>query len=112
MKTEYTVYQVDGSSTVEHCELLAVPGFDDLAVVISKALNVGSLEFEHVGVIHKGFKCDMFVHDRGIIIGLERNEAATTIYRTNVLTKHPDINPEDLGYIAGPAVVFSRRVWF
>ena len=41
-----------------------------------------------------------------------RNEAATAIYRNNVLSQVPGKEPETLPCIVGPAVLFSRRVWF
>jgi len=58
---------------------------------------------------------DMFVDDNGMSIGLSRNERATTIYRRATLMGLTGVDfnhPEDLPFIVGPAILFSRRVWF
>jgi hypothetical protein len=45
--------------------------------------------------------------------GLPRNEAATALYRRNVLMHEAPSDPESHPWIAGPAVFFpDRRVWF
>jgi hypothetical protein len=54
----------------------------------------------------------MFVDEDGHGRERPRNEAATTIYRANWLRQHPGVDPETLPWIAGPAVLFDRRVWF
>jgi len=56
---------------------------------------------------------DMFVNEMGHIEGMQRNERATAIYRNNVMV-HEAVAPpaETLPWIAGPAVLFSKRVWF
>jgi hypothetical protein len=54
----------------------------------------------------------MFVNELGRLTGLERNEAATIIYRRNTLYHKPGQHqPEDLDWIAGPAVLFEHQVW-
>lgn len=55
---------------------------------------------------------DMFVDEDGFTKNLPRNEKATAIYRNNWLTHHPNTDPESMACIAGPAVVFSDRVWY
>lgn len=59
---------------------------------------------------------DMFVDEDGMSIGLSRNERATTIYRRATMmgkTGSPiPKHPEDVPFVVGPAILFSRRVWF
>lgn len=56
---------------------------------------------------------DMFVHERGQLLGMPINERATVIYRQNVLIHEvPPPAASDLPDIAGPAVLFRDRVWF
>jgi hypothetical protein len=56
---------------------------------------------------------DMFVNEAGHLQGMQRNERATEIYRNNVMVHEPFPPPaETLPWIAGPAVLFSERVWF
>ena len=57
---------------------------------------------------------DMFVNELGHLLEkpLERNEAATLIYRRNTLYHEPGkYQPEALPWIAGPAVLFEHQVW-
>lgn len=73
--------------------------------------------FEHVNVFADfdggtAFRyCDMFVNELGHLSDLERNENATIIYRRNALMHIRDCDPEELPWIAGPAVLFRQRVW-
>jgi hypothetical protein len=69
-------------------------------------------DLERVRVFHDGAYTDMFVDDESIGKGLPVNEAATAIYRCNVLTHDKRAKAEDLPKIYGPAVLFSREVWF
>lgn len=55
---------------------------------------------------------DMFVYEHSLLKRLPRNENATTIYRRATLLRAPSTPPESLSYIAGPAVLMDRRVWF
>lgn len=56
---------------------------------------------------------DMFVNETGHLNGMRRNERATAIYRNNIMVHEPVPPPrETLPWIAGPAVLFSQRVWF
>jgi hypothetical protein len=91
-----------------------------LRELINPLFNGGRLE--HVTVLadyDNGLnfnRADMFVGDAGQRKDLPRNDAATVIYRRATLcgrsaTPIPN-DPEELPFIQGPAVLFSRRVWF
>ena len=67
---------------------------------------------EHVHVLHDGKPADLFVDEWGVNKGLRRNAEATVIYRAAWMSAHPEANPETLPWIAGPAVLFHRKVWF
>lgn len=73
---------------------------------------------EHVTVLADfagGFefkRADMFVNEYGHEAMLPRNEAATKIYRRNALLNQGYSDPEELPWIAGPAVLFEHIVWF
>lgn len=58
-------------------------------------------------------RADMFVNEMGHLETppLPRNEAATLIYRRNALMHQGYTDPEDLPWIAGPAVLFEHIVW-
>lgn len=56
---------------------------------------------------------DMFVNECGHLLEepLPRNEAATIIYRRNYQMHIGTESPEDMPWIAGPAVLFRHQVW-
>lgn len=110
MDTPYKIIPVTGNSEERTADLAAKPDYRALQAITAPALNGGSLE--RVLVFHEGEYTDMFVDDRGLSKGLPRNEAATAIYRNNMLTHRRVKDPETLPAIYGPAVLFSRRVWF
>lgn len=66
---------------------------------------------EHVSVLlENGQSGDMFVSEEG---GLwTPNERATVHYRRAWLTRHPGADPDSLAMVWGPAILFTRRVWF
>jgi hypothetical protein len=74
---------------------------------------------EHVTVLAdfaggKNFRrSDMFVNELGHVVKppLPRNEEATAIYRRNALLHQGYTDPEELPWIAGPAVLFEHIVW-
>lgn len=77
--------------------------------------------FERVRVIRSASEAyrngaeylDMFIDEDGHSRDRpRRNEKATAIYRANWLRQHPSTDPETLPWIAGPAVLFDKRVWF
>jgi hypothetical protein len=109
MKTELTIMRPGGS--VDHLEvdLPQEPGFVALREVLTPLLDGGDLE--HVTVLHWDRRADMFVDEVGKLKGLDRNEAATAIYRANWMEQHPEVDPQTLDAIYGPAVLFNRIVW-
>ena len=92
-------------------DLPARPGYAELAPLIRQYLGE-SVTFEHVSVLHEGRGRDMIVDEDGLSKGLQRNEAATSIYRTHWLRQHPGESPESIAYIVGTALLFNRRVWY
>jgi hypothetical protein len=108
---DYRVFPVDDSAVkTGTIEWPGEPGFDAINKLVQPLIGGGHIE--HVSVLHEGKPRDMFVDEEGLIKGFERNERATRIYRTNWLTRHPDCDPETLNFIAGPAVLFTKRVWY
>ncbi|MBT9234269.1 DUF3846 domain-containing protein [Pseudomonas sp. MG-2] len=110
MNTKYTVIRPDGTEQTHQIRLPAAPTLQTLRSLIVPHLNGGDLE--QVGVLHNGKGTDMFVDEEGLLKRLPRNDKATDIYRAHYLKQHPGIDPEQLGFIAGTAVIFDRRVWF
>lgn len=87
---------------------------DELKDVILPWL--GCEHMEHVSVLADfsgGFRfqvADMFIDEMGHAKGLPRNENATAIYRRNAVLNQ-GVAPEELPWIAGPALLFRRKVW-
>lgn len=109
--TEYTIIRANGDEEVHTVELPATPDYFQLKAIVQPLIGERN-DFEHVAVLHNDQVADMFVDENGKLKGLPRNERATAIYRANWLKKKPSTNPETLPWIVGPAVLFSRRVWF
>jgi len=91
------------------------PGYNAIKSLIEPILAGEPLM--HVSVLHDGKRRDMFVSEIGRMElttrgPLPRNDRATAIYRAKWLTRHPEVDPESLPFIAGPAVLFERVVWF
>lgn len=110
MNTKYTVIRPDGTEQTHQIRLPAAPTLQTLRSLIVPHLAGGDLE--QVSVLHNGKGTDMFVDEEGLLKRLPRNDKATAIYRAHYLKQHPGIDPEQLGFIAGTAVIFDRRVWF
>jgi len=87
------------------------PELSDLLDTEFARLGIGD-DWEHVTVLYKGRRCDMFVAEGSAHDGSPRNEAATEIYRTAWMDRHPDADPEDLPAAYGVAVLFDKQVWF
>jgi hypothetical protein len=110
--TTYHILATDGERTTRTVEWPRDPGYDRIKALIEPILGAGNW-LEHVAVLHEGQRRDMFVDENGHSKRLPRNEVATEIYRSNWLTQHPGVDPEELPHIVGPAVLFpDRLVWF
>lgn len=111
MKTSIRIIKADGTEEVRDFAWPEAPGYAAIRDLVEPILGQGRY-LEHVTVLHEGERTDMFVDDSGLTDGLPRNEKATAIYRANWLSQHPGCSPEALPFIAGDAILFSRRVWF
>lgn len=110
MNTQYLVIHPDGTEQNFEIDLPEMPTLQTLRSLIVPHLAGGDLE--QVGVLHDGKGTDMFVDEDGLLKELPRNDKATAIYRAHYLKRNPGVDPEQLGFIAGTAVIFNRRVWF
>ena len=120
MKTVFWIYPARPvERQAREAELPRDPSYKQLCAVLDPLFF--KRHWEHVFVymgeepgLGRSAYRDMFVDERGQLDGFPRNEAATAIYRRNVLmhepAKHPD--PEALPDIVGLAVLFERQVWF
>jgi hypothetical protein len=110
LRTAYSIYR-PGCAESERGEVQwpVAPGRDLLHTLMDPIL--GTCHLEHVSVLYNGRPADMFADERGRIKRLRRNEAATAIYRSAWLGRHPGAMAEDLPWIAGTAVLFDRVVW-
>lgn len=121
MKTRILIMRPDEPNESREAEFATVRYEDGQVGVGYKVLNaflepiIGE-PIEHVTVLADfaggiDFKrADMFVNEMGHLENLPRNENATVIYRRNALMQGFD-EPEDLPWIAGPAVLFEKIVW-
>lgn len=86
------------------------PCLDAIHALIDPLLDGGDLE--HVYVLGAGDRrASMFVDGDGGRKGLRRNEAATAIYRANIMRREPGSDPESHPFVVGTAIVFERLVW-
>jgi hypothetical protein len=112
VKTEIVIMRPDQPNETRELDIPEDPDFlyDKLLEIVTPLLD--GAEFEHVYVQgHDGEPADMFIDDRGLHKDLPFNRAASDVYRRAHLKRFREDDPEDLPYIAGPAVLFSRRVW-
>lgn len=132
MLTKWKLIRPDGVISYFQNDMPKDPGYDMLRSIISPLIERGQIEqvyvwadYEHDGLkqsrqghqLDWNFKAlDMFVNENGFSQKLKRNEIATTIYRRATMegrnSRPPPNDPEKLDFIVGPAVLFSRRVWF
>jgi hypothetical protein len=105
----YCVFHVDGSVTLHSAEMSRPPTLDQIYAAVLPHLN--GADSEHVSVLHRGRRADMFVNGNGRAFRLPRNDNATAVYRCNWLTRYPTADPEAMPYIVGPAVLFDQIVW-
>jgi hypothetical protein len=107
--TKYTVLQPDGGSDVRYVTWPVEPGYEAIRDVVEPILKA---DLEHVTVLYKDKRTDMFVDDCGALKHLPRNDAATEIYRAAYLKRHPDTDKEKMPAIYGTAIIFDRQVWY
>lgn len=111
IETAYRIFPVGDAAASRHVfKWPRDPGFDLIRKLVEPLLNGAHLE--HVTVMHDGKRRDMFVDDEGLLKRLPRNDRATAIYRSNWISRHPGVDPETLNWIAGPAILFERIIWF
>ncbi len=110
MKTDYTIFRTDGTEERGEIDWPEDPGYDRLSVLCRPIIGADMLD--RAAVLHDKQRMDLIVDESGHPKGLDRNEAATTVYRQYAVSKEPGLDPESLPWIAGDAVLFYRRVWF
>ena len=110
MTTHFDILIPGSPIETREVELAADPGYDAIARVLAPWF--GKTEFEHVNILmpDRTTYSDMFVDEMGHPKGLPANDAATVHYVRNAQVHHIP-GWEDV-WIAGPAIVFHRRVWF
>ena len=116
--TRIMILRPDAPPEIETLALPDDPTYLDLAKLLTPYLE-GMLE--HVAVLADfsgGIDyqpADLFVHERGRLLALPRNDAATVLYRRATMMGHTFLaipaHAEELPWIAGVAVLFERRVW-
>jgi hypothetical protein len=116
IKTRLLVMRPDQPHETLERDLPEEPSYQELRDIITPLLDGAALEHVYVLADFAGgtdFKrADMFVDEMSLVRRLPRNEAATVIYRRNSMLREPGKDPESMSWIAGPAVLFDRVVWF
>jgi hypothetical protein len=114
--TRFLIMRPDQPHETSEVDWPPEPGYDKLRALLTPLLDGADLEHVTVladfcgGADYK--RADMFVDETSVLKGLPENGAATAIYRRNWMMQHPEQDPETLPAIAGPAILFERRVWF
>ena len=108
MKTNYTVFHPDGSELKGALDWPEFPSRELVSEFVETILPASALELMPLEIHHDHMISDMFVKAD---YHQPRNESATTVYRQNYIVHNPGTNPESLPFIAGPAVLFYRKVW-
>jgi hypothetical protein len=111
LPTKYRVFRETGTVTDHEILMEKKAVYDELRSLVEPHLNGARLLHVKVRCPELGLWTDMFIDDMGALKRLPRNEAATKLYRNGILLKKPNADPEELPYIAGPAVVFLRPIW-
>ena len=115
MKTKMLIMIPEESHEMREVDLPREPDYATLRDLLVPI--IGCKYIEHVSVLadttFKGTldfrRADMFVDEDGHAKGRPMNGAATAIYRRNSINH--GAKEEDVGWIAGPAVLFNRIVW-
>ena len=117
--TDYLLIQPNSHLTPGMVQWPMEPGYDAISQLVTPLLDGAQLEHVRVWLTpdykpnQAGAYTDMFVDDMGLLKGLPINSLATKIYRANILTHDPKLAATmELPFIHGPAVLFSRRVWY
>lgn len=111
MKCTYHIMRPGKPRETRKHEFKNAPDYRQLKDLLTPLLDGAPLE--HVYVLYEGRRADMFVDEMGHVrnVPLPRNEEATAIYRANALKRGMASDPEDLPWIAGPAILFEEIVW-
>lgn len=116
MLTRYIVMLPNDLKPAElEIDLPREPTYDQLRDLIEPILGENE-RMDHVNVWFCGQRRDMFVSELGRYKmayrdAMPRNELATIIYRTASLLRDPRLDPEEIAFIVGPAIMFDRKVW-
>ena len=108
--TTMTIYRPAEAPTTQTVVLSEAPTYDELRKVLRPIF--GEHHVQRITVLHGGRPSDMFVDERSHELGLPLNEVATQIYWSSSPDQDLGDGSRDCAAIAGPAVTFSRRVWF
>jgi hypothetical protein len=115
METIFNVLSVDGEASAKVVDLPEFPTRDELRRVVEPHLS--GMSMHHVlvlapagGLVRARDTVDLFCGETAVLRRLPVNGEATRLYRAAHLLLHPDDDPDGLPHIAGPAVLFLRRV--
>lgn len=115
MKTKYKLIQVDGTITEGSIDWPKAPDFAQIKALVEPLIQTPGKPYaylEHVRVWELGSYVSMFVDDMSKLKGLAENETATKVYWANEQEHDPSADSSDWPKVYGPAVLFSRNVWF
>ncbi|NTD85471.1 hypothetical protein [Agrobacterium tumefaciens] len=111
MKVKFIFIPVIGAAVDHEVDVNVAPAklWAALAVFVRPLFDE---DVEHVAVLYKGQRRDMFVGETSSINGRHiRNIRATEIYRANTVSRMPpSFNPEELPAISGPAIIFPDTI--
>jgi hypothetical protein len=115
METVFNVLSVDGEAGANVVDLPEFPTRDELRLVVEPYLSGMAMHHVRVlapagGLVRVRDTVDLFCGETAVLRRLPVNREATQLYRAAHLLFHHDDDPESLPHIAGPAVLFLRRV--
>lgn len=110
MLTVYRIFRPGHPELVCDVDWPEAPGLHRIRSLLRPILDGG--DPEHVTVLWKGERTDMFVDEVGGAKGLPYNEVATGIYRAASLRYRPELAESGLPFILGTAILFDRVVWY
>lgn len=110
MQTRIIVMLPTGERSEMSLDLPFDPGFVRLQEIVAPQLGGKGSRMERVAVLFEGKPCDMFVDENGHSRGLPPNAQATAVYHN--ATKTRGESTKDAPIVVGPAVLFTRKVWF